>query len=161
MNAVRVLLSLGSNLEPRAERIAAAVEALSQNVLTDVLRSQLYATEPVGFVDQPEFLNVAIVGNTTLTPEELFAACKSVEGVIGRQHRERWREREIDIDILLFGDMMFWNEQLTIPHPRMKDRRFVLEPAAEIAPSMVDPSTKRTIAELLAACADHSRVTPL
>lgn len=159
MTLTRVLLSLGSNLEPRAERIAAAIEHLKHDALTDVVASRLYVTEPVGFRDQPDFLNAVVVGNCSLTAEELFGVCKGIEETLGRQHREQWREREIDIDILLYGDTTLSNERLTIPHPRMADRRFVLIPAAEVAPLLVDPLTQKTVAEMLRACADTSRVT--
>ncbi len=159
MTLARVLLSLGSNLEPRAERIAAAIEHLKHDALTNVVASSMYVTEPVGFRDQPDFLNAVVVGNTVLTAEELFRVCKGIEETLGRQHREQWREREIDIDILLYGDSTLSNERLTIPHPRMAERRFVLVPAAEIAALLVDPVTKNTVAELLRTCADTSRVT--
>lgn len=159
MSRTRVLLSLGSNLEPRAARITAAIEELRQQALTDVVCSQVYTTEPVGYIDQPDFLNVAVAGETSLSAEELFVACKAIEQTLGRQHRRQWREREIDIDILLFGEETLLNELLTIPHPRMHERRFVLVPAAEIAPDMVDPTTLRTIGELLSECTDTSRVT--
>lgn len=159
MTLTRVLLSLGSNLEPRAERIAAAIEHLKQHALTNVVASSIYVTEPVGFRDQPDFLNAVVIGDCALTAEELFRVCKGIEQTLGRTRREQWREREIDIDILLYGDSTLSNEHLTIPHPRMTERRFVLVPAAEVAPLLVDPFTKNTITEMLRTCADTSRVT--
>ena len=173
MTLTRVLLSLGSNLEPRAERIAAAITHLKQHALSDVVSSHVYATEPVGFKDQPEFLNAAVRGETALSAEELFRVCKGIEQTLGRQHREQWHEREIDIDILLFGYTVLRPdnmpncrsglviESLWIPHPRMHERRFVLQPAAEVAADMVHPVFQQTVQSLLTICADKSQVLPV
>lgn len=144
----RVLLALGANLEPRRERIEEAMRLLELEALTDARRSSMYATAPVGYTDQPDFLNAAIMGMTSLNAEELFRTCKDIEGRIGRQHRARWREREIDIDIILYGLQVIDTPVLTIPHPRMHERAFVLDPAAEIAPDMIHPVLGTTIGQL-------------
>lgn len=157
----RVLLSLGSNLEPRRERLDEAYDQLSDGILTNCRCSKQYATAPVGYTEQPEFVNGCIVGFTTLEPEDLVAACREIENSIGRQHRQRWREREIDIDVVLMDDCVINTTDVSIPHPRMHERRFVLVPAAEIAPDMVHPLFGKTVAELLAACPDTSSVSPL
>lgn len=147
------LLSLGSNLEPRIERLQLATSLLS-STLGELVISQLYETSPVGYTDQPDFVNCCVVGHTILGAVELHATCKAVEQAIGRTNRERWREREIDIDVILLGSMQIETENLTLPHPRMQDRRFVLTPAAEIAPQMIDPRTGLRIEELLQGCKD-------
>lgn len=159
MITTRILLSLGSNLEPRAERIGTALEYLKQYALRDVVVSHIYTTEPVGYRNQPDFLNIAVTGQTSLSAPDLFTTCKVIEHTMGRQHRQQWREREIDIDIILYGDAIVDSNELTLPHPRMYERRFVLVPAQEVAGDMVDPITHKTITDLLAACSDESRVT--
>lgn len=108
----------------------------------------------MGYTDQPDFLNCCVAGQTDLSAEDLYAACKNVERSIGRQNRERWREREIDVDVILYGSDQIHNNVITIPHPRMQDRRFVLAPAAEIVPNMIDPRTGCTIEDLLKGCKD-------
>lgn len=145
---IRILLALGANLEPRRERIEEAMRLLELEALADARRSSMYATEPVGYTDQPDFLNAAITGTTSLVAEELFRVCKDIERRIGRQHRDRWREREIDIDIILYGVQVIDTPLLTIPHPRMHERAFVLDPAAEIAPDMIHPVLGTTIGQL-------------
>ena len=147
------LLSLGSNLEPRVARLHHAIDLLT-STLGPVQSSHLYETSPVGYTDQPDFLNCCIAGQTDLSAEDLYAACKNVERSIGRLNRERWREREIDVDVILYGSTQVQNDVITIPHPRMQDRRFVLAPAAEIVPHMIDPRSGRSINELLQCCTD-------
>ncbi len=159
--ARRVLLSLGSNLGDPRSMIRAAMDAIERDVLTDVTRSSLWSTEPVGYRDQPRFVNAAIVGTTTRTASEVHAACKAIETDLGRRQRERWREREIDIDVILVADEVVEDGSLIIPHPRMAERRFVLAPCAEIAPDMRSPVHQRTITELLAVCPDTSDVERL
>jgi 2-amino-4-hydroxy-6-hydroxymethyldihydropteridine diphosphokinase len=141
--------------------IRAAMDAIEQSVLTDVTRSSLWSTEPVGYTDQPRFVNAAVAGSTTRTAAEVHTACKDIETRLGRRQRERWREREIDIDVILVGDEVVDDGTLHIPHPRMAERRFVLAPCAEIAPDMRSPLHDRTIAELLASCPDTSDVERL
>lgn len=154
-----VLLSLGSNIGPRKRRLRDAVRSIASNILTDVRCSSIYETDPVGYTEQAPFLNIALVGETRLSATDLFEACKGLEIAQGRQHRERWREREIDIDVILYADEQLSTEHLTVPHPQFHERRFVLQPAAEIAPTMADPASGCTIAELLAICLDTSGVT--
>lgn len=156
----RVLLSLGSNLEPRRRHLDAAVAALA-TMIDDVVCSAIYTTEPVGVVDQPDFLNMAVVGTSAMAPEALVRACKALELQLGRRHRERWREREIDIDVLLVDDVVIDTDEVQIPHPRMPDRRFVLVPAADVAPSMFHPLRQRSVADLLATCPDTAAVVRL
>jgi 2-amino-4-hydroxy-6-hydroxymethyldihydropteridine diphosphokinase len=152
------MLSLGSNIGPRKRRLRDAARSIAQNILSDVQCSSIYETDPVGFTEQDPFLNVVLVGQTTLSPTDLHEACKGLEVAQGRQHRERWREREIDIDVIFYGDEIVSSDNLQIPHAHVQERRFVLQPAVEVAPKLVDPGSGCTMEELLAICLDHSGV---
>ncbi len=145
---VEILLSLGANLGNREQTIARAIELLLARGIEDILSSSFYETAPVGFLEQPPFINAAVYGTTTLEAEELFQVCKHIERELGRQPRPRWHERELDIDIILYGEAVVRSSLLTIPHPQMHERRFVLEPAAEIAPTMRHPILRKTIVQL-------------
>lgn len=154
-----VLLSLGANLGDRYAALRVAVELLQSNhILTDVTMSSVYETEPVGYKDQPAFLNCSVAGFTELPAVQFHQATKTIEREIGRLRREKWHEREIDIDILTFGEEVHDTELLHIPHPRMNERKFVLVPTAEIAPYVLHPTAQATMSELLAACADTAKV---
>ncbi len=106
----------------------------------------------------PWFLNIAVTGYTSMGIETLLEKCKNIEQLLGRIPRERWHEREIDIDVLLYGNVCFKTKDVTIPHPRMHERRFVLIPAAEIAGKAVHPKLNKTINKLLDDCKDKARV---
>jgi 2-amino-4-hydroxy-6-hydroxymethyldihydropteridine diphosphokinase len=145
-----VYLSLGSNVGDREDHLRDALTRLqAQGRIVSV--SSFYETEPVEFTDQAWFLNCAVALETTKTPESLMEALLYVEQRMGRQRIQRKGPRTIDIDILLFGDKIVDSAKLTIPHPAMHERRFVLEPLAEIAPEALHPALKKTIRELLDA----------
>jgi 2-amino-4-hydroxy-6-hydroxymethyldihydropteridine diphosphokinase len=154
-----VYLSLGSNLGDRAAHLRAALRAL-ENVVTIQKTSSLYATDPVGVTDQPEFLNLAVEAETVLEPFQLLTAIKHVERHVGRQPTFRWGPRVVDIDILLYGDRVLETPELTIPHPQMSNRAFVLVPLAEIAPGLIHPFQRQTIAELAANVPGAGGVRP-
>ncbi|MGE5479457.1 MAG: 2-amino-4-hydroxy-6-hydroxymethyldihydropteridine diphosphokinase [Chloroflexota bacterium] len=154
-----ILLSLGSNVGDRAQNIEDAVGLFTgTGIIQKPTASSFYETEPVGYADQPWFINIALRGETRYEAGQIIQFCKSVEYLLGRKIRKRWTEREIDIDLLLLGEDTLEYDALTVPHPRMHERRFVLAPAAEIAPEMTHPVLRKTVAELLAECADDSVV---
>ena len=142
-----VYLSLGSNLGDRAANLQAAIERLSE--MGEVVAvSSLYETEPVEFAHQPWFLNCAVALATQKMPKQFLAALQAIEQAMGRKRLQPKGPRVIDLDILLFGNSIVDTAGLTIPHPALHQRRFVLEPLAEIAPEQRHPVFKRTIREL-------------
>ena len=142
-----VYLSLGSNVGDRAANLRMAIDKLKiAGSITAV--SSFYETEPVEMTSQPWFLNCAVKLETEKMPRQLIAAILNLEQEMGRQRKQPKGPRTIDIDILLFSSSIVEMKGLTIPHPRMHERRFVLEPLAEIAPDARHPALKRTIREL-------------
>jgi 2-amino-4-hydroxy-6-hydroxymethyldihydropteridine diphosphokinase len=142
-----VYLSLGSNLGDRAANLREAIQKLADlgNV---VAASSFYETEPVELTAQPWFLNCAVKLDTEKMPRQLISAILSLEQSMGRQRKQKKGPRIIDIDILLFGSSVIEIPSLTIPHPKLHERRFVLEPLAEIAPDARHPVFKRSMREL-------------
>ena len=128
-------VGLGANLGDRDATIRAAIAELPGVVTVSTLRE----TDPVGVTDQPRFLNGVAALDTDLPPRELLDRLLAVERGLGRERTERWGPRTIDLDLLLYGDEVIDEAGLTIPHPRLQERRFVLEPLAEIAPELVIP----------------------
>jgi 2-amino-4-hydroxy-6-hydroxymethyldihydropteridine diphosphokinase len=141
-------LSLGSNVGAREKHLDGAIARLHAHGRV-VSVSSLYETEPIEFTNQAWFLNCAMALETTETPEQLMASILRIEQEMGRQRIENKGPRTIDIDILLFGDAILDTPALTVPHPAMHRRRFVLQPLAEIAPETRHPLLKKTIRELL------------
>jgi 2-amino-4-hydroxy-6-hydroxymethyldihydropteridine diphosphokinase len=146
------LVALGSNLGDRQRNLDDAVAQLGRQPNIVVLATSRWReTRPVGGPrDQAEFLNGAILLGTSLTPQQLHAVLRQIEETAGRTREGRWAPRTLDLDLLLYDDLVIDTPELTIPHPRMSFRRFVLEPAAEIAPEMRHPTIGWTIADLLA-----------
>jgi 2-amino-4-hydroxy-6-hydroxymethyldihydropteridine diphosphokinase len=135
---VLAYLSLGSNLGDRAELLRDGVVAVASG---DVHRvSPLYATGPVGGPEQGEFLNVVVELETAATPRELLTRCQAAETTAGRVRTVRFGSRTLDCDVLLVGDLAVDTDDLVVPHPRMWQRRFVLQPLADLAPHLVDPA---------------------
>jgi 2-amino-4-hydroxy-6-hydroxymethyldihydropteridine diphosphokinase len=153
-----VCLSLGSNIGDRAANLHAAIDRL--RVLGEVVVvSSFYETEPVEFTAQAWFLNCALALDTEKTPQQLLAGILDIEQQLGRRRRgQKKGPRIIDLDILLFGNSIVDDPGLTIPHPAMHERRFVLEPLAEIAPDTLHPVLQRTIRELSDALAPGPEV---
>lgn len=143
-----VYLALGSNVGDSQKHIVAAIESLGKHI-NDIRRAPLYRSKAVGYTEQADFLNTALRGNTELTASELLAFIKSVEEKVGRVQRFRWGPREIDIDLILYGDLHQETEKLTIPHPAFRDRDFVLKPLADLEPGLTDPVSGKTVMQLL------------
>lgn len=132
-----VSLSLGSNLGERARSISLAALRLALMPGVDLLRvSSLYETAPWGVQDQPPFLNAALLARVTLSPEDLLVAVKALERELGRTTTFRWGPRVVDVDILTFGEVRLATPALTLPHPHLLERQFVLVPLAEMAPEL-------------------------
>lgn len=145
-----VYLSLGSNLGDRTANLEAAITQL-QEVGKVVGRSSFYETEPVDVVQQPWFLNCVVAVETELMPKQFLSRALAIEQKLGRRRTQLKGPRTIDIDVLLFGASIVDTPSLIIPHPAMHERRFALEPLAEIAPDIRHPVFKKTIRELLNA----------
>jgi len=145
-----VYLALGTNLGDRSANLRAAIKALPPEIKV-IVESKVYETPPWGVEDQPAFLNMAVKCQTSLEPESLLKRLKQLEVQLGREKTFRWGPRLIDIDILFYDDLILESESLTIPHPRLHERAFVLVPLADIAPDFVHPVLKKTITKLLAS----------
>ena len=142
-----VYLSLGSNVGARETQLRDA-QARLETIGRVIAASSFYETEPVEFTQQPWFLNCVIEMETDQTPQQFMAAVLKIEEEMGRRRLQKKGPRSIDIDILLFGDAVVESKELIIPHPLMHQRRFVLQPLAEIAPEVLHPVFKKTIREL-------------
>ena len=144
----RVAIALGSNDGDRKSHLDFAVGRLS-TIFSSITVSRWYETEPVGVGLQPLFLNGAAVGRTTLSARELLDTLLAIERERGRERPFRNAPRTLDLDLVLFGDRVIDEPGLSVPHPRFRERQFVLGPLSEIAPDMIDPVTGRTVQELL------------
>jgi 2-amino-4-hydroxy-6-hydroxymethyldihydropteridine diphosphokinase len=152
MGVKRVYLSLGSNVGEREENLDRALRALERDHIHVIAQSSIYETEPQDVVQQRWFLNLAVECETRYFPLQLLGATERIERELGRERGAgtvRRGPRVIDIDILLFGNVVMATPQLTIPHPRMLERRFVLEPLLEIAPELRHPGTRELLSKYL------------
>jgi len=157
-----IYIGLGSNIGDKKDYIIKAELEISKIFNTKVLKSSsLYKTEPWGIKNQDFFLNSVLEIKTSLNPYELLSELKRIELVLGRKKREKWFEREIDIDLLFYNDFILEIEELKIPHPEISNRNFVLVPLCELKPDFVHPVFKKTMKELLNDSIDNSEVTIL
>ena len=140
----RAYVGLGANIGPRETNLVRAVDRLRATDGIEVLAvSQLRETEPVGVVDQPPFLNGAVERETALAPRELRDGLLEIERALGRVRHERWGPRTVDLDLLVYGDEIVDEPGLSVPHPRLHERRFALEPLSELAPELDVPGLGR------------------
>ena len=144
-----VYLALGSNVGESRVNITQAIQLLGASI-QQIKQAPLYISKAVGYTDQPDFLNTAISGRTNLDPEALLEFIKITERQVGRTASFHWGPREIDIDIILYGDQVLETDKLTIPHPRFRDRDFVLKPLNDLDPALIDPVSRQTTGQLLA-----------
>ena len=145
----RVAIALGSNLGDRRAHLEWAITRLGE-VLTHLRASTLIETEPVGVPDeQPPYLNAVVVGETELEPEALLEHLMALEHGRGRQRRSFRAARTLDLDVILYGDRIIHTDTIEIPHPRFREREFVLRPLAELAPEWIDPVTGKMVEGLL------------
>jgi 2-amino-4-hydroxy-6-hydroxymethyldihydropteridine diphosphokinase len=150
-------IGIGSNVGDKAANCLQAIEYLAEaGRIIDV--SSLYYTKPVGFKAQEDFINAAVALETDLPPAELLAVCHAIEERLGRRRTVRWGPRIIDLDILLYGDLVMNRPDLDIPHPLMAARKFVLAPLVEIAPDAVHPVLTKTTSQLLGELQDAHTV---
>jgi 2-amino-4-hydroxy-6-hydroxymethyldihydropteridine pyrophosphokinase len=157
---VRAYVGLGSNLGDRAAYLLLGLSALSRLPETRLLRlSPVYETDPVG-PPQPPYLNMVAELETALSPKGLLAEMLRVEKALGRERRERWGPRTLDLDLLLYGDLVLEEAGLSVPHPRLHERAFVLVPLLDLLPEGRHPLLGQSFAELLASL-DASSVRPL
>jgi 2-amino-4-hydroxy-6-hydroxymethyldihydropteridine diphosphokinase len=154
------MIGLGSNMGDRAECLSRAIAILREEAGEIIAFSSVWETEPWGFDADDLFLNMVVVIETGLQPQQLMQLCRSAEGRLGRRRNtgRRYESRVIDIDILLWEDRVISLPGLEVPHPRLADRKFVLVPLNEIAPDAVHPETGQKVSELLAMCDDMSEV---
>ncbi len=155
-------VGIGSNMGDREESVSGAIRRLSeQEGSRTVAVSCLYETEPLGRKDQPWFLNCVIQIETSTELKAFFHTLQLTESLFGRQRHEHWGPRSLDLDLLFFGDMVLSDAELTVPHPGIPQRRFVLEPLCEIAPDLIHPIIGQTTRELLEQLSDPLKVVCL
>lgn len=154
-----VYLGLGSNKGERISFINKAISEIELLPRTEVfISAAIYETEPWGNIEQDDYLNTAIGIKTELNAEDLLKELKRIEKLIGRIENRKWSEREIDIDLLFYGDEIIEKENMKVPHGQIENRRFVLVPMKEIAPELIHPVLKKSISQLLNCTSDKLNV---
>ena len=152
-------IGFGSNIDDRLNYITQALRLLLEADIVSLIQiSSLYETEPVGYEEQDWFLNGVVAVETGLPIDQLLTLLKEIEGLVGRQHRARWRPREVDLDLLIYNQCCVNTPDLIVPHPEMHQRSFVLIPFAEIAPNVLHPILQQDIRTLLCNLDDEKTV---
>lgn len=158
----KAYILIGGNLNDRKFYISSAIRLIQDLAGTVIEKSSLYETAPWGFEDENKFLNQVLAVETNLEPADLFQTIVSIENQLGRvRNGSQFSSRTIDIDILFYENRVVLTKSLTIPHPRIKERRFVLEPMCELNPQFLHPLEKITMKELLDSCPDKLEVVRL
>jgi 2-amino-4-hydroxy-6-hydroxymethyldihydropteridine diphosphokinase len=158
---ITVFLSLGSNEGDRYYNLDIALDMINEYAGIIQNKSSIYETEPWGIHDQPLFLNMAVSISTTLEASALLETIRYIEKEMGRTKRIKWGQRNIDIDILFYDTIIFQSDELTIPHPMLHERKFVLKPMNEIASGFIHPLSGKTINLMLKECTDILSVKKL
>lgn len=153
-----VLLSLGSNLGDRVKNIYDGIQKVADKVGKVISYSPLYESKPWGVVSPNDYINACILVETQTSPEEVMTILHDIEKEMGRVRSTKYNDRTLDIDLLLFDQLIIDTEELKIPHPRMHERLFVLVPANQIVPMFIHPLFQKSIQELLLECTDESNV---
>lgn len=156
-----VFLGLGSNLGNRPDHLRTGLQKISEKAGRLKKVSGIYETEPWGVEDQDTYYNLVAEIETALLPLQLMQVMRQIEEESGRERKERWGSRTLDIDLLFFEDYRFTMPDLTVPHPRLTERNFVLYPIVEIAPGFVHPATRLTLSELKERSPDTGWIIPL
>lgn len=159
--AHRLFLSTGSNIGDRFSALDRAVALIKQHIGKVISQSSIYETAAWGLEDQADFLNQVIEVETMLSPTECLVSCFKIEQILDRVREVHWGPRTIDIDMLYWDNCCMETESLTLPHPRIAARNFVLVPLAEIAADFVDPALKLSVQQLKEACKDHLPAVPV
>ena len=159
----QIVLLLGSNIDNRLELLASACSLILKQIGPIVAASSIYESDPWGYDSNNPFLNQAVLIKTRFSPEKVLEKCLSIEAQLGRTRNENgtYADRNIDIDILLYEELIISNETLEIPHPRMHQRRFCMEPLTEVAPNWFVPTFQKTTSQVLAMCPDLSKISIL
>lgn len=153
-----LFLSLGGNLGNTREIFEGAYPHIEKKIGKIAVYSSIYQTEAWGPIPQADFLNQVLLVSTSLKPEACLTELLEIERQFGRERKERWGPRTLDLDILFYGDVIIAAPDLSIPHPRIAERKFILTPLAEIAPLFEDPIAKKSMVTLLKECTDESQV---
>ncbi len=155
-----IYVGLGSNVGNRIQNLRQAIQMVRPDIVVDRI-SPVYETSPVGFLDQRDFFNVVFEAHTSLTPEKTLEALTSIEKKLGRVASVRYGPRTIDLDLLFYDDAILHTAELTVPHPRLHERAFVLVPLSDIAPDFLHPVMRKTVRELCDMLQDKNQTVHL